>query len=129
MRIEGKGAFIELSAGHESEEYSVAAAADSFCGTNKRISIDANSLLEFVLSLERVERDRRGEAHLSAMSPDTFELTIRVIDPLGHVSARILLGHGRYEGNRHLRSRLAIEFGFDPTCLPSLLRQARELLQ
>jgi hypothetical protein len=129
MRIESERASIQIDAGPEPEDYSVSSAVDGFSGANPRISIDANALREFISALERLERDRQGEAHLSAMSSDNFELTIRIIDPLGHVSARATLGHGRYEGHRYLKSQLAIEFDFDPTALPSLVLQVRELLR
>lgn len=55
-----------MKTGPEADGYTVSAAADGFSGANPRPSIDANALRQFVADLEQVERERRGEACLSA---------------------------------------------------------------
>jgi hypothetical protein len=128
MRIEGEGGSINLIAGTETDGYAVSAVMGCFSGANPRVYIEADGLQRFVADLELLERKRQGEARLSAMSPGIFELAIQIIDPLGHSSAKAVIGSGRYEGRRYLTSKLAIEFEIDPTSLPILVQQAKELL-
>jgi len=48
--------------------------------------VEAREWERFVESLATVERDRRGEAIVEAMSPGELRLTVLSIDGLGHVA-------------------------------------------
>jgi len=86
--------------------------------------VEAREWERFVESLATVERDRRGEAIVEAMSPGELRLTVRSIDGLGHVAIEGSLGkRGTFQTTS--LSFSAIEF--DPTLLPDFLRAAREI--
>jgi hypothetical protein len=130
MRIEGERAVIEFGAGEEPDEYFSIVDAAEFQGRNARFGVDANVLRKFVSDLRELERVRRGEARLnSAMSPDTFDLTIRILDSAGHVAARATVGRWRYEGHQHCHFSVVVEFLVDPTTLPRLVIEAEGLLR
>ncbi len=127
MLIECEHGSIEVAVG--ADDYVVSLSVDRFSGANARLSVDPNALRRFVNDLERLVRERQGEALLSATSPGTFDLAIRITDRLGHVvSAAAVVGRGRHEGGRFLKSNVSAEFGIDPAKLPRILHQAKALL-
>jgi hypothetical protein len=78
----------------------------------------------FVESLAALERDRRGEAIVEAMSPGELRLAVRSIDRLGHVAVEGTLGK---RGSIQTTSLSFSAIEFDPTQLPGLLRAARKI--
>jgi len=85
----------------------------------------------FVDALERLERDRSGEAMLTSMGPNEFILTIRIADRAGHVVLGATLQWPVYgvlpQGGPFDQSVL-LGFALDPTMLPRILRDFQELL-
>jgi hypothetical protein len=95
----------------------------SFAGA-AHVWVEAREWERFVESLAALERDRRGEAAVEAMSPGELRLSFRSTDRLGHVAVEGALGKRGPVQTTSL-SFSAIEF--DPTLLPELLRAAREI--
>jgi len=95
-----------------------------FSGVNERVWISADDFRRFVEALRVLERERRGEAELRGMSPDTLALSFRVRDGLGHVSASGWVGrtsHDRAHGR--VAARVGFGFDIDPTELPRIVAE------
>jgi len=58
-----------------------------FTGRNDTVWIRRDEWAGFLQKLRELERIRRGKAHLSAMSPAEFQVTIFITDGAGHVAA------------------------------------------
>jgi len=130
MRIEGDNAWVEVVRREVSDEaFNVQCSVAGFAGRNGEIWIDANERQRFVEGLRSVERDRRGEASLRAMSPEEFELVVRVVDLAGHVVIEGFVGKLQFSAYLHRYDQLLVKFGFsfDPTLLPQVLRDAEQL--
>ena len=98
-----------------------------YAGRNPRIWIDANDQRRFLKELRRIKRDRRGEARVAAMSPDEFELIVRVVDSVGHFPVEDVIGRLQCFGHRYNRLLLRFSFTPDRTMLPKLVREKVEL--
>jgi hypothetical protein len=127
MQIEGDDGWVELRRREDDEAFDVRVSVGDFAGQNPRIWIDANDQRRFLDDVRRVDKQRKGEARLSSMSPHEFELIVRVVDRAGHVSVEGLLARLRYSGNRHDRLLLKFSFALDPTMLPKLVGEAVDL--
>src|SRR5437867_13186394 len=128
MRIDGENGWVELDRREDEEAFAARCSVGDFSGCNPRIWIDANDQHRFVTELQDLERDRRGEARVAAMSPEEFELGVRVVDSAGHVVVEGLIGKLQYFGQRHARLLFRFAFVLDPTRLPSLVRDVLELM-
>jgi hypothetical protein len=104
-------------------------ASNGFCGTLEEVAFEHAELSRFLADLDHLERDRRGSAALSAMSPREFDLKIEVIDRLGHVLLTAELTRYLYEiGGRLAPHHVSVGFSLDPALLPAIVRDFRELL-
>ena len=74
-----------------------------------------------------LERDRRGTATLTSMSPGDFSLQLRTVDSSGHTTASGFLGRC-YAYPRAVEARVGFDIEVEPDRLPHLLREARRLL-
>ena len=131
MRIEGDNSWIELVRREDDEEeFDVKCSVGEFSGRNGQIWIDANEQRLLLEALRSVERNRRGEASLKTMSPEEFELVVRVVDLAGHVFVEGLISKLHFSAHRHRYNRLLLKFGFEvaPTFLPQVLWEADKLL-
>jgi|SRR5438552_11155797 len=128
MRIDGESGLVEILVRDDDEAFDVRCAVGDFAGRNPRIWIDANEQRRFLAALRDLERDRRGEARIAAMSPEEFELAVRIVDSLGHVSVDGMLGRLQYVGQRHDRLLVRFSFPLDPTSLPKLVRDVTDLV-
>jgi hypothetical protein len=108
----------------------VVLAGNDFAGGKEQLALEHAELERFLVDLERLERDRRGAATLTSMSPHEFALTLSITDRAGHV---LLTG----ELKRHvyvdvnttpLEHHVALGFAVDPTALPRIVRDVQELL-
>ena len=128
MRIDGENGWIELIRREDEEAFAVQCSVGDFAGSNPRIWIDAYEQRRFLEALRALERDRQGEARVTAMSPEELELTVRVVDSLGHVSVAGMIGRIQYFGQSYDRLVLKFSFTLDPTSLPQLVRDVVELV-
>ena len=99
-----------------------------FGGTNEHVWIAADDFQRFIEAFRVLERDRRGRAQLGSMSPEDFELSIRVRDRAGHVTASGWVGRASYSSTRELiAARVGYSFDIDPTHLPGILAEPSHL--
>jgi len=101
----------------------VAFAGAAFAGRNDAVWIGRHEWAGFLEDLGVLERTRRGEAHVTAMSPEEFRLALFASDRAGHLAAEGRVAR-EYAG-RHgaLRDRASFSFALDPATLPTLVRQ------
>src|SRR5262245_10568595 len=121
MRIDGENGWVEVVRREDEEAFDVRSSVGAFAGRNPRVWIDANDQRRFLGELRDLERNRRGEARVAAMSPDEFELVVRLVDSLGHVWVEGMIGRLQYFGQRS--DRTVLSFSLDPTSLPLLVRE------
>src|SRR5262245_27545991 len=80
MRIQGDNAWVELARLEvDDQAFDVQCSVGDFAGRNGQVWIDDNEHRRFIEALRSLERDRRGEASLRAISPQEFELMVRVV--------------------------------------------------
>lgn len=99
----------------------VAVEADGFTGEYDQVWIAAAKWANFVSELRTLELMRKGSARVRSISPDEFDLELRIIDQAGHLVARGSLSRyhfGRPSGQTE-RSCIQYSVPLDP----SLLRQ------
>ena len=100
-----------------------------FGGTNEHVWIAADDFHRFIEAVRVLERDRRGRAQLGSMSPEDFELSIRVRDRAGHVTASGWVGRASYSSTRELiAARVGYSFDIDPTHLPGIVAELESLV-
>src|SRR3954471_16500968 len=128
MRIDGERGWVDIVARDDEEAFDVQCTVGDFSGRNPRIWIDADEQRRFLEALRDLDRDRRGEARITAMSPEEFELTVRVFDSAGHVSVEGMIGTLQYSSHRYDRLQVKFAFILDPTSVPKLLRDAADIL-
>jgi len=86
--------------------------------------ISRDAWVTFCEQLTLLESRRQGEAEVESISPDELRLTIRSIDRAGHLAIGGVLGY------RGTHGEVLLSFSpiaFDPSALPDLLREAREV--
>ena len=80
--------------------------------------------LDFCERLELLEAHRQGDAIVESISPGELRLTFRSTDRAGHMAVEGSIGH------RGTLGEVLLTFSpvpFDPSALPGLLRDAREI--
>jgi hypothetical protein len=98
-----------------------------FKGDYDGVWIMASVIASFIDELMILERDRRGTATLTSMSPGDFSLQLRTVDSSGHTTASGFLGRC-YAYPRAVEARVGFDIEVEPDRLPHLLREARRLL-
>jgi hypothetical protein len=98
-----------------------------FSGKYDSVWLEEPALREFIACLERVENERSGSVTLESCSPEEFILTLRSRDALGHFSVDVALCCYRYFGSSSWPTRVSGGFEIDPTKLPAILSDFREL--
>lgn len=104
---------------------------NGFTGRAREVWFWLAKLRTFVDALERLERDRSGEAILTSMSPNEFTLSIRIADRAGHVVLGATLQwpvYGVLPQGGPFDHCVLLGFAIDPTMLPGILRDFQELL-
>jgi hypothetical protein len=95
---------------------------DDFTGRYDQAWIAKADWSSFLSALDRLERDRRGQASVVSMAPEEFALSLRIVDAAGHLVA---VGHlsryhfGRPDGNA-ARSRIEYHTSVDAGLLRRL---------
>ena len=84
---------------------------------DRSIWVSEVDVQNFIQQLEALDKSRNGEAKLSSMSPDEFDLIIENLDTLGHLSVCLSL---KKEATSILdyKDSLRICFEIDPTSIP-----------
>lgn len=100
--------------------------AEGFVG-ERSVWIEAARWNQFLTQLEVLESRRQGEAEISGMSPEQFELKVRSVDRAGHMGVfGTLTRHMTAQGDRYT-NHLQFGFVFCPTLLPSFLQSCQAL--
>ena len=100
-----------------------------FDGTNEHVWVAADDFQRFVEAVRVLERDRRGEAQLTSLSPDDLELSIRVRDRAGHVTASGFVGRTSCgSSGEFVTARVGFSFDVDPTYLPGIVAELESLV-
>ncbi len=102
-------------------------ALDEFRGKCDSVWLEEPALREFISGLERVENERSGSVTLESCSPEEFVLTLRSRDALGHFAVDVSLCRYRYFGGSSWPTRVSGGFEIDPTKLPAILSDFKEL--
>ena len=90
----------------------ISISSNGFSGKND-LWVSAEGLKEFCTSLVKLERERRGEATLSSISPGELNLKIYSVDSLGHLA---VAGTTSYEV-ANMPHSLTFGFEFEPSQL------------
>jgi hypothetical protein len=90
----------------------------TFSGSYDQVWIAKDGWSSFVGGM-RLERERNGQASLHSMSPDEFELHLRVVDRAGHLAAHGCLSryHFGHPSGKATRSRIEYHMAVDPSIL------------
>jgi hypothetical protein len=103
-----------------------------FTGAIDEVGLWRDEVERFVTALERLERERAGEAMLGSMSPDEFGFSLRIADRAGHVALTTWLRRpllsGPMVGTEPQANVVALVERVDPTTLPQILDEFRLLL-
>lgn len=119
LRFEDGEDFLELDVDSQEGEGTPAAgdarltvrvASAGFTGRND-LWVSHDSLRQFCAALVLLERDRRGRAELSSISPQELTLTVHAIDSRGHMAVEGSTGYG-VERAGAVRWWHAVQFGF-----------------
>jgi hypothetical protein len=99
-----------------------------FAGEYDGVWIEAQNTTEFIDQLAALERDRRGSATLTSMSPGDFSLQVRIVDSAGHAAASGFLGRWFRNQRGPVEARVGFDLNLEPDRLPYLLREAQRVL-
>ena len=128
MKIENGNNYLELEVSLEEDDtlpsygdayVIISVSSNGFSGKND-LWVSAEDLKEFCSSLVRLERERRGEATLSSISPGELILKIHSIDSLGHLA---IAGTTGYEVT-NMQHSLTFGFEFEPSQLTKAVASA-----
>jgi hypothetical protein len=93
-----------------------------FSGRNDSVWIQRSDWNQFTDDLAQLERARKGQAILSAMSPNDFHLKVFASDRAGHMKAAGWVGR-EFSGRNGIVNRVSFEIEIDPTTLSILAEQ------
>jgi hypothetical protein len=91
-----------------------------FLGSYGSVWVGKSDLEHFVEQLRVVERSRKGNARLEALSPHEFRLELRQLGSLGHFEVAVQLGRYQYSGRIYWPICLSGGSEIDPDELGSL---------
>jgi hypothetical protein len=87
-----------------------------FTGHND-LWVSSTILREFCSALIALERDRRGRAELTSISPNELQVVVRSIDSRGHMSVEGSTGYHVQREGRLVWHAVHFGFEFDPSQL------------
>ncbi|WP_141504393.1 WapI family immunity protein [Paenibacillus luteus] len=90
---------------------SVSVADSGFCGENPEVWFEADEVSRFVTAVQKLDRERKGSAKLSSMSPDECLLAIISVDRSGHLVLEYQLSSQVYL--EHSSQKRLVSGGFD----------------
>jgi hypothetical protein len=91
----------------------------TFAGSYDQVWIARDDWSSFVAGMRRLERERNGQASLTSMSPEEFELHLQVVDRAGHLAAHGCLSRYNFghPSSKATRSRIEYHMAVDPSLL------------
>jgi hypothetical protein len=101
----------------------VTVSGPAFAGRNDTVWIGRDEWAGFLEDLRELDRTRRGEALVRAMSPEEFQLAVFAADRAGHLAAEGWVGREYMARNGVVRDRVTASLEIDPSDLPALVRQ------
>jgi hypothetical protein len=101
----------------------ITASSDGFTGRYDAVWIAADEWRGFLASLRQLERERIGEASIRSMSPDEFELHLRIVTRGGSLAAygRLSRYHFSHPSGTTARSSVEYHFPIDASMLRSVV--------
>jgi hypothetical protein len=102
---------------------SVTRTGGPFSGRNATVWIGPDSWNGFLRDLRELERTRRGNAQLLAMSPAEFQLIVRATDRAGHVAVEGWVGRQYAGRSAAAHDRVCFDIVIDPSTLARLIRE------
>jgi hypothetical protein len=99
----------------------------AFSGHNDKVWIGRDDWAAFLQSLRELERTRRGEAHIKAMSPEEFQLAVLASGKSGRLVAEGWVGRDYTGRAGTLRDRVSFSVELDPTSFAALVAEAASL--
>lgn len=106
----------------------VTLSGEGFQGSYDSVWLEDDEVRRFLAELEAFERTRQGPVHLSAMSPDEFELTVKAVDRVGHFRIEASLQRLVAMTNGLVPFTVAVALEPDPGSLPRMMCDLRALL-
>jgi hypothetical protein len=125
LRFENLQDFVEIElASQESENLpsqgdaylTVLVSSAGFAGHND-LWVQHHRLRSFCEGLIKLERDRRGETEIEAISPGQLKLKIRAVDSRGHLAVEGTTGYLVQRDNSSHWHAVQFGFEFDPSQL------------
>ena len=123
---------VPVERGHEnlpSVSLAVEARVGELLGACASVWVELDAIQVFQDELKALETSRNGSAHLSAMSPGAFELSLETYDLSGHLRLRVELAKARYVGHVLAETRLSGAFEVDSEQLLNIVAAASSLHQ
>ena len=99
----------------------------AFGGHNDTVWIGRDDWAAFLRNLRELERTRRGEAHVKAMSPEEFQLAVFASGKSGRLVAEGWVGRDYTGRAGTLRDRVSFSVELDPTRFAALVAEAASL--
>jgi hypothetical protein len=90
---------------------------------------ESSACEQFLASLETLEAKRSGIARIESMSPGEVIVELVTVDSLGHVAVRGQLRRRVHGASVTAMNQLSWTLEIDPSLLPEILREFRELLK
>lgn len=105
----------------------IAVVSAGFSGRYDEAWVLRDDWSQFIAELTQLEKARRGQALITASSPNDFQLRVFASDRAGHIKAEGWVGR-EYSGRpAALGHHVSFEIEIDPTALPALLQQLAAL--
>jgi hypothetical protein len=99
----------------------------SFSGRNDTVWVAKNDWARFLQDMRDLERTRRGQAHIKAMSPEEFQLAVFAKGQGGRLVAEGWVGRDYTGRAGPLRDRVSFSLELDPTGFARLVDEATAL--
>ena len=94
---------------------------------NNFVWLSVSDIEEFLESLDTLDKYRKGQATLQSMSPEDFQLTLKAVDDLGHVSATSRLRKKVLTHDYAFDTQ--IEFEIDPSTVRTIISEFKNLMK
>ena len=97
-------------------------------GVKLKFAIGVDMLQEFLAEFTMFEERRTGKVTLTGMSWNEFSLTFEVVHPSGDIDVQAVMQNYTWGNNGFIPCILNVRFPIDPTSLPYIRDQFREMI-